>query len=270
MTRVYAVFAILLLAVAGAGGCGAQYVGLSGAVMYSNGPANAVVIPDGSFDLLAAGRANGNIPTDASIAAASTVHFSVYGDSKPGSITRSAHVMVTELTNSAVWEFQVEGSPGYNGAYIQAVEKDDGIWNEQLLYQEAENDWFSALWEVNGRVVPEMWICKRWSRTYGSYTRVVAEYREPMPEGIAIIRPGGVIGNNRLRFEPDSEEARRALMEFHSRANKVFIFGKASEYGDLRSPDPMKFSRFPDMGFNMRRLVGQARAVDRGDLYWDD
>ncbi|MDR2893753.1 MAG: DUF4851 domain-containing protein [Deltaproteobacteria bacterium] len=261
MTRIRS-FIILFCGALFLGACSPAYTGFSGDVMLTSGLPHLAIAPAGSLEPMLTGRTLGNLESDTSIRAGSEVNYAVYGDSGSGPVQRHGHVLVSRLGGDT-WEFLPESYPNSNEVYLKVVDLNGQTWTEHLLYVESAGDWFSALWEAGGRAVPEKWLGKRWSRTYASSTRVVVEYREPMPTCIETGDNAGQSYVTHAVLDTPTSECTQQLKAFEARADAAFDIQSArgQEFTDP-APAAQLFKK-PDFPMNMTRLVGKARASDR-------
>lgn len=265
MTRVQRLFSILaFVALAGLAACAGAYTGLSGDVMYAYGLADVAISPNPPLKPFGSGLQNISMKTDAMIKAPATLNYAVYGEEQNKQVLKHGHVIVCSIDDTEAWEYLMETFPRSNENYLRVVTIDGRTWNEHLMFQNAQGDWFSALWQANGRKIPEQWIAKRWSRTYFDRLRVVVEYREPMPECVTVLPDAGAGLGGRTLFQTDGAACSKALRDFDVRAGQAFTFGRAGSQGDVGMPAANQLTAMPSWRLDPTPLVGELKARDRG------
>lgn len=266
MTRSRSIIAALallpiLLALAGCGG--QRLVGFSGDSLYTGSLSYLQITPAAPLKPMAGGFLWSNIETDTTIPATGSVDYAVYGENGAGLVQRAGHVMVVNFTGGANrWDFKPESNTGANDVYLRSIKINGQEWNERLLYVDSAGDWFSDLWLVNGREVPERWIAKRWSRTYFGATRVVVEYREPMPACVKVSDNAGQGYTRFAIFTPEGPECSSSLEAFAQRADQAFDIQSGRGTRVTLSEADQTLLQRPALRPNMTKLVGTARARD--------
>ena len=276
MTRAHIIIIGCLLALFLAG-CGGHPSGLSGNAMLAGGLPRLIIEPEASLKAMAHGNTWGQLKTDSNLQATAQVNYAIYGaidgdGSEGGPVLRHGHVLISKLNDFDGWEYNVESLTRRNEAYLSSVDKNGISWTEHLLYENSQGDWLSDFWAANGRAVPEVWIGKRWSRTYGGDVRVVVEYREPMPACITPTPGGGYLAHT--VFVTSNGECERWLKDFHTRADAAFNI--QSSHGLDIALEPAErpvLTTLPESRPDMTRLVGTVQArdrlgKDRGSSWW--
>jgi hypothetical protein len=279
MTKAHAPFSFLCLSfVLGSfvllGGCTPARMGVFGNTMFSGGLPALAVTParDSGLVPVASGRLLAGLETDTTQQAFAGVNYAVFGaiapvDAKGATVTKHGHVLVTELSNSYAWEFNVESWPSRNEVYLRTVDFGGLDWTEHLLYADSTGDWFSELWRNNGFGVPERWIGKRWSRDYANHYRVVVEYREALPSCLDVANNEGQSYSVHAVFNADTPECRRELQEFEARAARAFEVQNLRDAEKIPEPGNSlrtAFTEMPERLPDMKKLVGTAQRSSRG------
>lgn len=274
MTRVRALFLLccgLLLAL---GGCAGKsgYFGLSGQTTISGGLPKLAINAEPSLAVKGNGLTWGTLQTDTNLKPTSKFYYTVYGqkDAQPGSLAqRHAHVVMARIDNPSSWEFTVESFTRRNEVYLRDAKINGLDWTEHLLFENSQGDWFSDLWLANGYKVPEVWVGKRWSRTYFGSTRMVVEYREPMPDCVDISDTSGSSYIVSALLNTNSQQCERLLKEFNARADQAFdIQSSRGQEFDGEAPAGVLLKR-PERTPDMTRLVGKGQPRSGGDRDFD-
>ncbi|MDL2307857.1 DUF4851 domain-containing protein [Desulfovibrio sp. OttesenSCG-928-C06] len=265
MTRAHTIITACLLALCLAGCAAGTGTGLSGNNMLAGGLPRLIIKPAASLEAVAEGNTWGMLKSDTNLQASAKVSYAIYGDkSAQGPVTRHGHVLISRLTDSDSWEYNVESLTRRNEAYLNVVDKNGLGWTEHLLYENSAGDWFSDFWAANGRKTPEVWIGKRWSRTYAGHTRVVVEYREPLPASIETVPGSGYLAHT--RFVTSGVEGEKWLKEFHARADAAFDIQSSRGQEIIRQePQATSLTTLPASKPDMARLVGTVQIVDKID-----
>jgi hypothetical protein len=279
MTRVHTLFtAACLPLVLGSlvllGGCAPARTGVFGNTMFSGGLPALAITParDSGLEPVASGRLLAGLETDTSQQAFARVNYAVFGavapnDAKGAAATKHGHVMVTELSNNYVWEFNVESWPSRNEVYLRTVNFGGQEWTEHLLYADGTGDWFSEFWRNNGFKVPERWAGKRWSRDYANYYRVVVEYREALPSCLEVANNEGQSYFVHAVFNAYTQECQKELQDFEARAALAFEVQNLRETENIPEPGSALrpvFAELPKLPPDMKKLVGTAQRSSRG------
>ncbi len=169
--------------------------------------------------------------------------YAVFGDGSSGPVTRHAHMLFVQPTED-IWAFQLESFKNFGTLSLSKQDFGRLTWTMQIMELPAEGDWFSALWQENGRSVPETWLVKRFSATPSRNTRLVAEYREPWPECL----PPGLTDLFMV--------SRSCLKEFQDRADAAFTLDD-SQPGEMPTRTPSTALALPPFNPNTRKLVGE-------------
>ena len=177
------------------------------------------------------------------------ISYALYASTMEGPVARHAHAMVVTLNSSNAWYFQPESSKEPHVLSFSKKEINGYTWTIQLMPVPAERDWFSALWQANGRETPERWLAQRYSATPDSGTRLVAEYREPWPPCLDEAE------GNPLMVQ------RSCIGGFLDRANAAFTLDRVP--ADLENAPPAASAlRVPELRMNTKKLVGELRRED--------
>jgi hypothetical protein len=285
MTRarslLFTVCAVFIAAGFMLGGCIPNRVGVFGGTMFSGGLPALAVTPAPQLTPMAFGTLGGSLETDTPLTAHARVDYAVFGDVEPAESGQKAamvkahgHTMVTEISNQYAWEFDVESNASHSEVYLKTVKFNGQEWTEHLLFADSEGDWFSELWQNNGRIVPERWIGKRWSRDYQSYYRVLVEYREPMPACVEVTSNEGQSYSVHAIFNTNTQECRNTLQDFEVRAEQAFNVQNLRSVENSVEPGSALVSvlgRLPEKSPNMKKLVGTAqRRSYGGNMDFDD
>lgn len=244
-------------------GCTPRRLGASEQEFYAGGRADIFLAVSPPLALADSGRFSGRVPADSSLSPFSEFNYAVFAPKGEGTISRHVHVLMGELDNAHWrWEMETWTLPGaFSYAKTRQAGKD---WTVQVLITPASTDWFSALWTVNQRSVPEYWLVKRWSATPEPRIRLVAEYREPLPECLLSslpvppegdILPPGPVRN--LRHDCTQE-----IMDFSRRADHVVHLDRLREHA---APSAERLPLRPSMSPDLEKLAGRAEALRGGD-----
>lgn len=278
MTSTLAIKRILLIItslafVCALASCSGVRTGLSGEDMLISGNPKLDIAPAGGLEMKLSGVRHGSLQTDSNLGAYSQIHYSVYGKEQDKKVLAHGHVMSVAISSRESWEFSMESLTQKNEVYLREVDKGYLSWTEHLMYVKSEGDWFSDLWRENGREIPETWLGKRWSRTFFGDTRVIVEYREPMPECVDVSDTSGQSYFIHAVLTPSGPECKRQLDDFNARAEAAFVFQKLDTDKPVEAPAPSVLTVLPQTSFDMTRLVGKAQVRDiggKGVMFGDD
>jgi hypothetical protein len=238
-----------------AGGCSSAYTGLSGNTMYSDGIADIAIAPVNGMGPVAHGSYVGNMPSDSINDPSARVRYAIYGDTGSQSVKRHAHVIFTELTDKASFVIMPETFAGPTDLDLSSVKLDRRDWKVHTFYERRQGDWFTEFWDVNGYLTPEVWLGKRWTRLPDSGTRVVAEYREPLPACAAILDKTSVIFNN-VTIDMATPECRREVSAVLERADRAFSMRRPATINTNQPAPSEALSLKPDRDIDLKRYVG--------------
>lgn len=219
---------ILLLGLLLLGGCGGNYKGFHGDAMYTGAVPQLIITPAPPLKPLGAGSVWAGVNTDTNLRATANLDYVIYGDpAETGPVRRHGHVFVAGFSSiDSGWDFVPESFPRSNEVSLETVRINGQDWTEHLMYVDGAGDWPSAVWEANGRPTPERWIAKRWSRTYFSTTRVVVEYREPMPDCVDLRYGTRLLGGG-VAFSGATSDCGGLIRDFQKRADQAFTIMSA-------------------------------------------
>jgi hypothetical protein len=255
---------VLLLGLLLMGGCSGPYKGFQGETMYTGQTPLLMITPSPPLKVVSSGNTWARVDTDTNLKATASVDYAIYGEpDAKGLVRQSGHALVASFsTVDAGWDFAPESFARSNEVYLGAIKINGLEWVEHLLYENSEGDWVSNMWLNNGREVPERWIAKRWSRTYFGATRVVVEYREPMPECVEV-RYGAKLLGRGSTFSGATSECGSLIKDFEERADRSFeiLSSRGLENVPLVSfgAAEQRLTR-PQGQPNMNKMAGTARA----------
>lgn len=211
------------------GGCSTAYTGLDGNNMYTNTNLDVAVIPeDGLVPFRSASTAI-DIETTSNVGARTYLDYAIYGDPGDGPVTRHGHVIFATFSDKNRYAFQPQTFARANELDLETQEINGRDWRVHTLYEDGESDWFSKVWRENGRETPEIWIGKRYSRTFNQTSRVIVEYREPLPACAKIEKTKILSFLDTRGLSVGTEECRREVDAVFERADQAFTIGRASE-----------------------------------------
>lgn len=206
------------------------------------------------------GKLWADIPSDDSmLSPQGSFAWSVYAEGDSGPLARTAHIILSDL-NHGGWTFEKETWGTSNHLLLSKETAHGYFWTTHVLYVPAEKDWFSVLWQENGREVPAVWVAKRWSTTViGDSTRLVLEYREPAPQALLNALESGLTDKAMLWMSCAVE-----LDGFSKRADSVFkITSSAREM--VIAPGVSRPMVTPPFRPDLASLVGKSQANWGGD-----
>lgn len=185
-----------------------------------------------------------------------SVDFAVYTDPAAAPNARLAYAAVIRLEDRDTWAFFPD--PGNLPGSFGTVRTPDLTSRDGAVYTlsvPAQGDWASDLVTANGFPAPERWIAQRWVFMPDTDVRVIAEYREPWPDGFEA--PAGDI---MLLRDRDAE----FLRSFEKRASAVFVF--SADTGDFSgAPAPARRWNLPRTGPDVPRLAGEIMRLESSD-----
>lgn len=244
-------------------GCGSAYTGLSGNTMYSDGLADTAVTPISGLEAVAHDSYFGSMPANTNLDPNIRVRYAIYGDTGGQSVKRHAHIIFAEIPDKKRWEMAAETFAASNEMALSSVKIDRRPWTEHIFFERREGDWFTEFWDINGYMTPRAWMGKRWSRSYDMSSRVVVEYREPMPDCVRIPEPKKaaiIFSGNQLDVE--SPECRRQVEAIMERADQAFSMRRPASV-NVSAPAPAEVLTIkPERKMDLKRYVGEAVFTD--------
>lgn len=244
-------------------GCGAAYTGLSGNTMYNNGLADTAITPISGLEAVAAESYFGTMPSNGTLDPSIRVRYAIFGDTGGQSVKRHAHIIFAELTDKNRWEMAAETFAASNEMSLNGVKIDRRPWTEHIFFERREGDWFTEFWDINGYLTPKAWLGKRWSRSYDMSSRIVVEYREPMPDCVRIPDPKkAAIIFSGTKLDIESPECRREVEAVLERADQAFSMRRPANV-NVSAPAPAEaLSVKPERKMDLKRYVGEAVYTD--------
>jgi hypothetical protein len=256
--------ALSLLAAALFCGCTPRQKGAATQGFFATGMGAFSVGVNPPLALASTGTLLGNVPSDVAVGPQATFTYALFSDNQEGPIMRHAHAIFSELPRGPWrWEMETWARP----ESLSYGQKSAGgrFWTIQILPVTAERDWFSALWQGNGRSTPDFWLAKRWSARPENEVRVVVEYRESAPlcmqERLIAADTARRTDRNAptLRGKILHSDCERDLEEFSRRADAaVDLNGLEQLPGSPLQMTTVRPGFSPDMG----KLVGRAEYVE--------
>lgn len=213
--------------------------------------------------LIATGRLTATVPTDdALMPPTATVSYALFAEGDSGPVTRHAHILFSELP-MRTWRWEMETWAKHEALLYTTTRAGGKNWTIQMFPVIAAGDWFSALWQKNGRQTPDIWLAKRWSSTPQDEMRLLAEYREPAPACMRE-RLARTAGKDGIASLPKGKELWRGcekeIEAFSARADAVFTLEKRQN----AQPAPALATLVPpDAPLNTAGAIGRAEVIDR-------
>lgn len=264
---------ILLLGLLLVSGCAGPYKGFDGDTMFTGQVPQLMITPSPPLKVMGSGTTWARVDTDTNLKATASVDYGIYGDpAENGLVRQHGHVLVASFSSvDAGWDFAPESFARSNEVYLNTVKINGQDWVEHFLYEDSEGDWLSNMWLDNGRQVPERWIAKRWSRTYFGTTRVVVEYREPMPDCVDVRYGTNLLGRGSV-FSGTTTECGNLVRDFEKRASQAFeiLSSRGQENAPLVNFSAGQELTRPQGQPNMRKMVGTARSRSVLKAWGDD
>ncbi len=222
------ILCLLALCLAALGGCTSAHTGLDGQTMYTDTYIDLAVSPKNGMAPLRYVNTALDINTDSNITARANVRYAMYGDAAENPVKRHGHVIFASLTDKRAYTFNPESFANSNELELNTVEiNGSSDWKEHIMYVEAQGDWFSKVLSYNDRIVPKVWIGKRWSRTFARSTRVIVEYREPLPDCATLDKKTIAALFHDVSIGTTSDQCKRDVDAVFDRANKAFSITNA-------------------------------------------
>lgn len=249
---------LLAVALAFTAGCTPRHEIASSRSLYVSGRADFNISVKENMTLAAAARFSTFVPSDVTTQPSGRLRYALFTDNPEGPVTRHAHVLMCELPREQ-WEWEKETWAKPEALSYEKDRQAGKYWTIQMFPVFSSQDWFSKLWQANGREIPDFWLARRWSSTPEDYLRIVAEYREPAPlcmrERLADAarkeQQGGIPLKGKELWRGCDDEIR----EFTARADAAFIFDRS---GNMPSPESAPLSVLPAGNPDMAKLVGKA------------
>ena len=179
--RIVSVFLLALCAASLLSSCTPMQKGATGQGFYVSGRGAFSVGVNPPFSLVSTGVLSGKVPSDVSTSPQATFTYGLFTDSAEGPVSRQVHAIFSELPHKG-WRWEMESWARAESLSYAKRNAGGKHWTVQILPVTARTDWFSALWEQNGRGTPVFWLAKRWSARPEDEMRVVVDYREPAPQ----------------------------------------------------------------------------------------
>ena len=219
------------------------------------------------FTLAASGRMQAFVPSDTMASPVAQTTFAVFGQGAEGPVLRHGHVMLSSLP-AAAWRWSMETWPEPSTLSLSKMTTTGQFWTIQLFPVPAQGDWFSEFWQANGREAPRFWLAKRWSATPYEETRIVVEYREPAPTCMNdALSPLEAIARQEQVSPPEGLQlllaCRKEIDAFSARADASVSLDTFT--GERKDRVTFKSAFLPPSQINMKKLVGEAEVIDRGD-----
>ena len=244
------------------GGCTPRQEIASSRSLHVGGRADFTISTAQDMGLASSGLLFAPVPSDVTTKPSGRFRYALFSDAAEGPVKRQAHIIFSELpAQQWQWEPETWAKPE---SLSYAKDRTAGkYWTLQLFPVFSSQDWFSTLWQANGRDIPDFWLAKRWSATPEDDVRIVAEYREPAPECMrerlqdaAGKKQQGVIS---VKGKDLWHNCKEEIEDFVSRADAAFIFDKAQSTPALENPP---LTAMPSESPNMSKLVGKAQYQD--------
>ena len=245
-----------LLALSAIAACNPAGLTVQGTGVSSGRPDFSLQAPEG-FQYIAAGVLTASVPSEVAIRPPARVSFALFS----GSALSSApllHILTAELPTPA-WRFALESSKEPEDLDFSKETRDGRFLTLRTRAIRAQGDWFAELAGRNGMQPAELMLARRVSFTPTDRTRVVLEYREPLPA--CMVEFTETLGT-RLRVAPPlPRECRSALEAFNRRADAALVLQKNTNAPAAPLPGFITPDFLPDMAM----LCGTAEPVERDD-----
>lgn len=246
-----------------AGGCSSAYTGLTGSTMYSDGLADVAITPVNGMEPVVSGYYLGKMPSDNVTDPAAKVRYVIYGDIASQSVKRHGHIIFAELTDKAHYIIMPETFAGPNELGLRTVKLDRRDWVEHVFYEPRPGDWFTEFWDINGYITPQTWLGKRWTRRYDEASRVVVEYREPLPSCATVQDKKVAVVLNNVTIDMPTPECRREVEAVLERADHAFSMRRPATIS-TNAPAPADvLPALPDRDIDLERYVGTSEYMPR-------
>lgn len=168
-------------------GCAAAKTGVVGSALTRNAFPRMTLSANAPLSLRGYGALPVSFATDSLVTEASgEMYYALYAEDSAGLVMRGAHVLIAQISNDSRWMFQPDSGVARGVLAAGTTVLNGAVWTVRTLRIMNEEDWFSALWQANGRETPPVWIARRFTATPGGSMRVAAEYREPWPDCLDI------------------------------------------------------------------------------------
>ena len=232
--------------------CSPARTGIIGNTLTTNVKPAVSITGASSFTVMAHGKLWPEVSTDIATAREMlSFDFALFADAgimkTAKQADRFAYAAIIRISGTNAWRFQptTRSADAFTTGDIVL----DGIdWDWQLMRTPSRNDWPSAVWEKNGKDLPQFWLAKRWTAHLNDSVRAVMEYREPWPECIHAV-------SRDMLIMPGM--AGDCLKTFIERADAAFTVEK--KRGNFQSGEsaPPSMLALPSTPPNLTRLVGE-------------
>jgi hypothetical protein len=262
--RFFSLLALTVLIAVLLCGCAPRQKGATEQGFYVTGVGAFSVSVSSPLTLASTGTFLGNVPSNVVTDPSAQFTYALFTDALRGPVTRHVHVILSELPQDA-WRWEMETWAKPESLSYEKMSAHGKFWTIQILPVSAEADWFSAVWQANGRSTPDFWLSKRWSASPENQIRIVLEYREPAPlcmqERLLATDAARHTDRNTfvLRGQTLRSGCEQAIEEFSRRADAAVDLGGLAQLPE--KPVHMVTARpnfLPDMG----ALVGRAELVE--------
>ena len=241
--------------------CTAAYSGLDGNIMYTNTNPDVAVVPKTGLLPLQSGTFYTNLESDSNLKPRLRVHYVVYGDKGEGPVKRHAHVMITDILDRYQFNFVPQTFSGRNELSLSGTKIEGRGWSEHVRYEGFEGDWFTRWWTLNDRRAPQTWIGKRWSRDEDPVTRIVVEYREPLPECASIQERQIMFIFSNIRIDTPTMECKEEVDAVFKRADEAFSIQRSSRMKLGTAAPANVLTQFPKGAMDTARHIGTAQMI---------
>lgn len=245
------------------GGCTAAYTGLSGNTMYSNDLADMAIAPISGLVPVAYGSYTGKMKSDNTIDPVANVAYAIYGDPDGQVVKRHAHIIFAELQSKETYQMTAESFTRSNEMSLRGVKFDRRDWTEHVLYETRQGDWFTEFWDMNGYITPQIWLGKRWSRSYDMSSRIVLEYREPLPSCARVNDKKLLVVLNDVALDMPTPECRAEVEAIFARADKAFSMRRPATVNTSQPAPAEVLPAKPARSLDLERYVGEAVYISK-------
>jgi hypothetical protein len=234
--------------------CSPARTGLVGNTLTSNTRPAISITANTPLQPVAGGRLWFDLPSP-QIQSSATASFAYAVFSIPhnsGPVAVHAHAIISRLEDTNAWRFQHDSFKDPKALSFSSGIAHGGYgWTAQIMHTPARGDWFSELWVVNGRQVPEAWLAKRFAALLNDGNKAIFEYREPWPVNASMPAMDPLI----------TDISGDALTSFSQRADKAFSV--SAERGSFEGAPtaPSALPVLPDIIPNLLRLVGEVAST---------
>ncbi len=254
--------------------CTPRQVGVTRDSLYSSNAPDMSITANAPYKVVGYGKKWPQVKSDIlGVTPVAAFEYAVFSDSESGPVRSYVQAATVTMQSPDAWYFAPESFPGTTSFGLSKSQINGDTWTEQLMVVDAPQDWFTQLFAASGRQVPQVWLAKRWSTTPDDYIRVVAEYREPLPDCLLPLLQRDESGALRLNKDMPAVAVNcgKTLEEFSARAAKAVKFGSFADVAPGGTV-PNLLTNMPENAPNVRKLAGEVRVVsrggDRGDFLW--